>query len=124
MLSENNIIKISDFGTSSFIWSGEENEMKMGVQIGTPHWSAPETFTEKLSPSGWRKADIWSVGCTIIEMMTGNHPWPEYEDSSIALLNIPLQKNGPPHPAVSSKELKQFLDKCFKIDPKERSEVK
>lgn len=38
-------------------------------------------------PAG-RKADIWSLGCTVLEMLTAKHPWPEFENQLAAILTI------------------------------------
>ena len=35
-------------------------------------WMAPEVVKQTAYT---RKADIWSVGCSIVEMLTGEHPW-------------------------------------------------
>ena len=39
---------------------------------GSVYWMAPEVVKRT---SYTRKADIWSVGCLVVEMLTGEHPW-------------------------------------------------
>ena len=77
---------------------------------GTPYWMAPEVVRgEKYG----RKADIWSVGATVVEMLTGKHPWPATEHHFATFTQIATAKGGPPVPATVSRELKDFLSLCF-----------
>lgn len=39
---------------------------------GSVFWMAPEVVQQKAHTSA---ADIWSVGCLVVEMLTGEHPW-------------------------------------------------
>lgn len=47
---------------------------------GTLAWSAPEAIAGPLTGDGapaaaWQAADVWSVGCTALELLTGRPPW-------------------------------------------------
>ena len=39
---------------------------------GSVFWMAPEVVKQTAYT---KKADIWSVGCLVVEMLTGEHPW-------------------------------------------------
>lgn len=41
---------------------------------GSVFWMAPEVVKQTAYT---KKADIWSVGCLVVEMLTGEHPWPD-----------------------------------------------
>lgn len=45
-----------------------------------------------------RRADIWSVGCTVTEMFTGKHPWLEMESTWAAIFAISRGTTDPPIP--------------------------
>jgi mitogen-activated protein kinase kinase kinase len=68
-------VKISDFGISKKV---EENLLTGGSRLNRPSlqgsvfWMAPEVVKQT---SYTAKADIWSLGCLIVEMVTGQHPW-------------------------------------------------
>lgn len=40
-----------------------------------------------------KKADIWSVGCLVIEMLTGEHPWPDLTQMQAIFRVCPLSFN-------------------------------
>ena len=84
---------------------------------GSIPWMAPEVIRQ--SGHG-RSADIWSLGATVIEMVTAERPWPELDDNFAALFHVASAKTGPPYSAEVSKECRDFLAKCFEIDPDDR----
>ena len=73
---------------------------------GTPYWMAPEVI--KQTGHG-PPADIWSVGCTVIEMATGKPPWSEFSSSISALFHIASSTGIPPLPQNLSDEALDFL---------------
>lgn len=77
------VIKLSDFGASKKIVSNFEcndvsvleNQAIAKTFIGSPYWMAPEVI-KKVGHG--KPADIWSLGCCVIEMLSSKPPWSEY----------------------------------------------
>jgi serine/threonine protein kinase len=72
-----------------------------------------------------RYADIWSLGCTVYELLIGKPPWSEKKDIFNVLLAIANATEPPKLPSkeLVSDDLKSFLDCCFKRDPYQRANV-
>ncbi|KAJ3159282.1 hypothetical protein HDU86_001885 [Geranomyces michiganensis] len=116
LLDENGVAKISDFGIS------KKNEYKFAYRFnsrmslqGSVHWMAPEVIKGKGYSA---KVDIWSLGCLILEMFTGFHPWRQLDE--LQTMWRLGKENAPPIPDWLSKEAQDFLAQCFAIDPDER----
>lgn len=63
LISKEGVLKLTDFGVATLL----TEDMKTQSFTGTPFWMAPEVIeTEgKVKPY----SDIWSLGCTIIELI-------------------------------------------------------
>ncbi|KAK4271060.1 hypothetical protein QN277_019808 [Acacia crassicarpa] len=121
-------IKLADFGCARKVedlkneglMKKKKNNKSLECVSGTPLWMAPEVLrNEKLDFA----ADIWSLGCTVIEMATGRPPWgvSEYDSNPMALLlKISFGDEIPKLPTHFSKEGLDFLRKCFERDSRKR----
>ncbi|KAL4351818.1 hypothetical protein GQ457_06G020740 [Hibiscus cannabinus] len=110
-------IKLADFGASKQV---VELATVTGAKSmkGTPYWMAPEVI---LQTGHSFSADIWSVGCTVIEMATGKPPWSQqYQEVAAALFHVGTTKSHPPIPEHLSSEAKDFLLKCLQKEPELR----
>ncbi|KAL5215352.1 hypothetical protein ABZP36_004504 [Zizania latifolia] len=107
-------VKLADFGMAKHISSfAEIRSLK-----GSPYWMAPEVI---MNSKGYNlPVDIWSLGCTIIEMATARPPWHKYEGVA-AIFKIANSKDIPEIPDSFSEEGKSFLQLCLKRDPASRS---
>ncbi|TKW30162.1 hypothetical protein SEVIR_2G016900v4 [Setaria viridis] len=109
------VVKLADFGMAKHLSTAAPN---LSLK-GTPYWMAPEMVQATLLKDvGYDVAvDIWSLGCTIIEMFDGKPPWSDLEGPA-AMFKV-LHKD-PPIPENLSLEGKEFLQCCFKRNPAER----
>ncbi len=56
-----------------------------------------------------RPADVWSLGCTMLEMLTARPPWSHFTSQISALFHIASSKSPPPIPAGISPAATSFL---------------
>jgi serine/threonine protein kinase len=115
LVDVNGVVKLADFGMAKHLSTATPN---LSLK-GTPYWMAPEVVQATLGKDvGYDLAvDIWSLGCTIIEMFTGKPPWSGLEGPA-AMFKV-LNKD-PPIPDNLSSEGKDFLRGCFRRNPAER----
>ncbi|CAE7108499.1 unnamed protein product [Rhizoctonia solani] len=105
-------IKISDFGISKKV---EDNLLGSRIHRpslqGSVFWMAPEVVKQT---SYTYKADIWSVGCLVVEMLTGQHPWAQLTQMQAIFKIGSLAR--PTIPPDISPEAEDFLNKTFELD--------
>lgn len=121
MTTKDGEVKLADFGVAMILnpEAGGTQNNKMLSFAGTPYWMAPEVIKE---PSQATSAcDIWSLGCTVIELMTGKPPYFDLNPFT-AMTNI-VNKDRPEFPPEVSPEMSDFLNQCFQKDPKLRSDA-
>ncbi|GCB60657.1 hypothetical protein scyTo_0003979 [Scyliorhinus torazame] len=108
-------IKLGDFGASKRLQTICMSGTGIKSVTGTPYWMSPEV----ISGEGYgRKADVWSVGCTIVEMLTEKPPWAEFE-AMAAIFKIATQPTKPQLPDSVSNACRGFLKQIF-VEEKRR----
>ncbi|OXB82379.1 UNVERIFIED_CONTAM: hypothetical protein H355_009304 [Colinus virginianus] len=105
-------VMLADFGVSA---KNTRTIQRRDSFIGTPYWMAPEVVmceTSKDRPYDY-KADIWSLGITLIEMAQIEPPHHELNPMRVLLK---IAKSDPPtlaQPSKWSSDFKDFLKKCL-----------
>jgi serine/threonine protein kinase len=106
--------KLADFGASRYM------QQDTGANLsfkGTPVFMSPEVIMEQKYS---KKSDVWSVGCTLLQMATGNPPFSEFSNHIAALFHITSSTEPPPVPETISEDAQAFVRECFIRDPKLR----
>merc|ERR1719195_557895 len=110
------MVKLSDFGCS---------KRSAGTMIqtlrGSVPWMAPEVMRQA---EYGRKADIWSLGCVLIEMSTAAAPWGHFDNQLAAMVRIAMSDETPPVPKHLSQVCRSAIALCTRRAPEERPSAK
>ncbi|GFY89322.1 MAPK/ERK kinase kinase 1 [Actinidia rufa] len=105
-------VKLADFGLAK---ATKLNDIKSCK--GTAFWMAPEVVNRKNHGYGLA-ADIWSLGCTVLEMLTHKIPYSHLEGMQ-ALFRIGKGEL-PLIPSSLSSDAQDFIYKCLQVIPEDR----
>ncbi|KAL9030914.1 MAG: hypothetical protein Q9196_001022 [Gyalolechia fulgens] len=107
LTTKQGLVKLADFGVATRTTTLHESSV-----VGTPYWMAPEVI--ELS-GATTASDIWSLGCTVIELLDGKPPYHKLQPMH-ALFRI-VNDDHPPLPEGASPIVRDFLMQCFQKDP-------
>uniref|UniRef100_A0A1D1XER3 mitogen-activated protein kinase kinase kinase n=1 Tax=Anthurium amnicola TaxID=1678845 RepID=A0A1D1XER3_9ARAE len=112
LVSANGSVKLADFGLAKKI--SQLSDLKSCK--GSVYWMAPEVVIPGRTYGP--PADIWSLGCAVLEMSTQKHPFPNLEWTQ-ALFHIG-RGGQPPIPHSLSRDARDFIQQCTQVDPDDR----
>ena len=143
LLNHDGVIKYVDFGAAKIIarqgqtiiqpeprvasdrnaaGGGGQTRAPQGTITGTPMYMSPEVIRGESAQRFSGAADIWSLGCVLLEMVTGRRPWSTLDNEWAIMYNI---ASGNPPQMPTNDQLSpaglDFLRRCFERDPKKRS---
>jgi serine/threonine protein kinase len=114
LTTKDGLVKLADFGVAT-----KAQGLTEGSVVGTPYWMAPEVIELSGSTTA---SDIWSLGCTVIELLDGKPPYHRLAPMP-ALFRI-VNDDHPPLPEGASPLVRDFLMQCFQKDPNLRVTAK
>lgn len=106
LTTKQGLVKLADFGVASRTTGLTESSV-----VGTPYWMAPEVIELTGATTA---SDIWSLGCTVIELLEGKPPYHTLQPMP-ALFRI-VNDDHPPLPQGASPSVLDFLMQCFQKD--------
>lgn len=118
LTTKEGLVKLADFGVATHSSPSGQGTAD-GTVVGTPYWMAPEVIELAGATTA---SDIWSLGCTVIELLDGKPPYHKFAPMP-ALFRI-VNDDHPPLPEGASPTVRDFLMQCFQKDPNLRVSAK
>jgi serine/threonine protein kinase len=116
------LVKILDFGISK--WSADETELddltQTGVVLGSPKYMAPEQLFGSSEVDA--RADVWSIGTILYEMLAGRPPF-DFPTFTKICAELSTDRLPPPLAAKRSDvpaDLEAVVMRCFERTPDRR----
>ena len=120
LIDNEGLLKIVDFGVAAAQTQGDTQLTKTGYVIGSPKYMAPEQILGKKVDE---RADIYSLGVIMYEMLAGVPPYSRGDHMSVMYQHvqgkarppIEINKDLPP-------ELNSIVMKCMSLDKAKRAQ--
>lgn len=116
LIDEKGHIKLCDFGISGRLVDSKAKTRSAGCAA----YMAPERIDPK-KPEYDIRADVWSLGITLVELATGAYPYKDCKTDFEVLTKV-LDSDPPalPEDAGFSSDFKDFVKKCLTKDYRQR----
>merc|ERR1711964_118518 len=92
----------------------------MGTIIGTPAYIAPEVYRRSKHTT---KTDIWSLGVTVYEMVTGKTPF-ESCDTQQLFVQVNTETAQVKYHKGFPEQAREFVEACLAFRPEDRPSAK
>ncbi len=118
LINNEGLLKIVDFGVAAAQKEGDTQLTKTGYVIGSPKYMAPEQILGKKVDE---RADIYSVGVILYEMVTGVPPYSRGDHMSVMYQHVQGKAKSPleVNPQLP-KPLSELVVKCMAVDKLKR----
>lgn len=113
MLTDEGEVKVADFGIAKM--ASMATMTHTGMFLGSPAYTSPEQAKGEKVDS---RSDIYSLGITLYEMLSGHPPFQSGNPWSV--INMHITAEPPVIDAGIAPDIKEILLKCLKKDPDER----
>ncbi|BBY27021.1 Stk1 family PASTA domain-containing Ser/Thr kinase [Mycolicibacterium sediminis] len=118
LIGDDGAVKVVDFGISRVLADGAGSDTQTGAVMGTAHYLSPE---QARGGNVDARSDVYSIGCVLHEMVTGEPPF--VGDSPVAIAYQHVRED-PPAPSSRNAELTPEFDavvlKAMAKDPADR----
>jgi serine/threonine-protein kinase len=119
LLSRQGEVKLVDFGIATSMEDTDDGLTRDGMVLGTPSYIPPEQIDDAKNVD--RRADIYSLGIVVYEMLTGKTPYPgSFTAETIHLIHkgryTPPQKLNP----GTTRLLRRIARTCMRVKPRRR----
>jgi serine/threonine-protein kinase len=120
LIDNDSLLKIVDFGVAAAQTQGDTQLTKTGYVIGSPKYMAPEQILGKKVDE---RADIYSLGVILYEMLSGIPPYSRGDHMSVMYQHV--QGKARPPIEINKElpvELNNLVMKCMSLDKAKRAQ--